>query len=265
MASGEQQGIRSLETGIRLFQELHRLCRPATLSELSRLSHMPPGKVHRYCVSLIRTGLMQQDARGLYGVGPYGFQIRHAPADMELARTLAAAALPRLVAEINETAFLSSWGEVGPTIFKVEDPAKPISIRPNWRGDLPLWNSAAGRVFAAYMPDDKLGPLINAEFEAQRRSERLSAAEIERRRRTFDRHLGDIRKHGVGRTTGERYPGIISFAAPIFDRDGRVLLAITTFGLAASMSAAWDGSVPEALRTTARELTKRIGGRNPSA
>ena len=262
MAGQQRQGINSLETGVRLFQELHRLGRPATLSELGKLSRMSPAKVHRYCVSLIRTGLMQQDARGLYGVGPYGFQFGHRQTDLELARQIAFAALPPLVRVINETAFVSGWGQNGPIILKVEDAAKPISIRPNWRGDLPLWNSATGRAFAAFLPAERLEKLIGAEFAEQRRTQKLSAAEITRRRRDFDRHISDTRKHSIARTTGERYPGLISFAAPIFDHEGSVILALTSFGLAASSySPAWDGIVPRALKQYAAELTARIGGR----
>jgi DNA-binding IclR family transcriptional regulator len=263
MAGERQQGIGSLETGVRLFQELHGLGRPATLSELSRMSRMPPGKVHRYCVSLVRTGLVRQDGRGLYSVGPYGFQIGRTPGNLELARTLAAAALPRLVADIEETAFISAWGQTGPVILTVEEPPKPISMRPNWRGDLPLWNSASGRAFAAFLAPDKLAPLLDAEFAAQKRAEKLSATEITRRRRAFERHLAEVRKHGVARLTGERYPGLNAFAAPIFDRDGQVVLAVTSFGLATTFSPSWNGRIPRALRLFAEELTSRIGGRRP--
>jgi DNA-binding IclR family transcriptional regulator len=263
MARGQQQGIKSLEIGIRLFQELHRLSQSATLSELARLSGMPPGKVHRYCVSLIRTGLMQQDGRGLYGIGPYGFQLSHAPSNLELARKLAAAALPRLVRQIDETAFISSWGQKGPVILTVVDAPKQISIRPNWRGDLPLWNSATGRAFAAFLPSELLEPLINDELSVQARAAKLSRSEVASRKRAFVRHLADVRKYRVARTTGERYPGIVSFAAPIFDCGGAVILAITCFGLATTLASSWQGQVPQALKLAAQELTRRIGGQSP--
>jgi DNA-binding IclR family transcriptional regulator len=263
MARGQRQGIQSLEIGIRLFQELHRLSQPATLSELARLSGMPPGKVHRYCVSLIRTGLMQQDGRGLYGIGPYGFQLSHASSSLELARKLATAALPRLVRQIDETAFISSWGQKGPVILTVEDSPKQISIRPNWRGDLPLWNSATGRAFAAFLPPERLEPLIDDELWTQARVAKLSRSQVASRKRAFARHLADVRKYRIARTTGERYPGIVSFAAPIFDRDGAVILAITCFGLATTLASSWQGQVPQALKLAARELTHRIGGQPP--
>jgi DNA-binding IclR family transcriptional regulator len=46
-AHTERRGIQSLEIGIRIFQDVHRLGRPVTLTELGRLSKMPPSKVHR--------------------------------------------------------------------------------------------------------------------------------------------------------------------------------------------------------------------------
>jgi DNA-binding IclR family transcriptional regulator len=256
----KRQGIRSLEIGIRLFQELHQLNRPATLTELSKLSRMPAAKVHRYCVSLIRTGLMQQDGRGRYGVGPYGFHVSHPHANLEHARTLAFDMLPVLVREIGETAFVSAWGQTGPFVVKVEDAPKPIAIRPNSRGDLPLWNSATGRAFAAFLPLEQLHPLIDAELGKQKVDEKLTIAAVISRRATFHRLLAQVRKRKLARTTGERYPGLVSFAAPIFDRDGNVILALTSFGLATTLPSSWDGPVPVALKGAAQDLTRRIGG-----
>jgi DNA-binding IclR family transcriptional regulator len=263
ISKNAQQGIRSLEIGLSLFQQLHRLRRPATLSELAKLSAMPPSKVHRYCVSLIRAGLMQQDGRGLYGIGPLCFQLGSAQDEREQARRLAVAALPALVRETGETAFLSTWGQKGPVVRHVEEAPKPFSVRPTSRGDMPLHNSATGRVFAAYLDPAKLEPLIEAELSALKRELTLTAAQVTQRRRAFFRHLADVRRRGLARTTGERIPGLNSFSAPIFNRSGDVILAISSHGLAATFPTAWDSAVANALRRTVADLTRRIGGSPP--
>jgi DNA-binding IclR family transcriptional regulator len=263
MSRNRQQGIQSLEVGLMLFQELHRLQRPATLSELAKRAAMPPSKAHRYCVSLIRTGLMQQDGRGLYAVGPLFYQLAQPQAERDHARRLALAALPRLVKETGETAFLSAWGRTGPVVLHVEEAPKPFAVRPTSRGDMPLHNSATGRVFAAFLDPAKRDELIEAELKALKQELKLSAADIAERRRVVARHLADVRRHGLARTTGERIAGIKSFSGPIFNRDGEVVLAISSHGLAATFPSAWDGAVATALRHTVTELTRQIGGRPP--
>ena len=82
----------------------------------------------------------------------------------------------------------------------------------------------------------------------------------ERRRRLMDEHGIDM-----ARTTGERDPGLISFAAPVFDGEGAVVLVVTPSGLATTISTAWGGPVPHALRCIAQELTTQIGGRSGNA
>jgi len=259
-----QQGIQSLEIGFAVFRHIHALGRPATLGEVAQLSGMPPSKAHRYCVSLIRTGLVQRDGRGLYAVGPYAFQLGQAPAERAHARTLAEQALLALVQEIGETAFLTTWGQTGPTVLRVEDSPRPISIRPTSRGDIPMLNSATGRVFAAYMDPRELGPLVSAEMRALRQGERLSEAEVVRRRRAFERSVAEVVRRGLARTIGERYPGLNSVSAPIFDGAGRVIFAITAFGLAASFPVAWDGPIATAVQRSAQNLTRRLGGQPPA-
>src|SRR5262249_31443184 len=147
-------------------------------------------------------------------------------------RTLALSELPALVNTIGETVFLSAWGERGPAIVHVADAPKPISIRPTAQGDLPLHNSATGRVFAAYLERDRLDALIEAELDTLRREHRLSFTDTAALKRGLIRQIPDIRRRRLARSMGERYPGLNSFAAPIFNRQGHVILALTSFGLA---------------------------------
>jgi DNA-binding IclR family transcriptional regulator len=263
MAKDAQQGIRSLETGLLLFQTLHRLKRPATLGELAKLAAMPPSKVHRYCVSLIRAGLMQRDGRGLYGIGPFCFQFSDMQSEREHARRLAVAALPGLVCATGETVFLSAWGQTGPIVLHVEEAPRPFAVRPTSRGDMPLLNSATGRVFAAYLDAAKLEALIKAELAALKREQKLSAAAIADCRHTFFRHLADVHKRGLARTTGERFRGVKSFSGPIFNHRGEVVLAISCHGLAATFPSAWDSPVAMTLRQVLADLTRQIGGKRP--
>jgi DNA-binding IclR family transcriptional regulator len=259
----ERRGIQSLEIGIRLFQDIHRLGRSVTLNELAKLAGMPPSKAHRYCTSLVRTGLLQQDGRGVYGIGPYGFKLGHADAERAHARTLAVAALAGLVRRIGETVFLSEWGNVGPTILHVADAPRPISIRPTAQGDLPLHNSATGRVYAAYLEPARLNALLDVELETFQAEKKVAAADVAARKRTLLRQLPEIRRRRLARSTGERYPGLNSFAAPIFDRQGRVILSLTAFGFASTFPPSWNAPIPRALQACAAELTERVGGQAP--
>jgi DNA-binding IclR family transcriptional regulator len=259
-----QQGIQSLEIGIRLFQAVHQLRRSATLTELSGRLDMHPAKLHRYCVSLIRTGLLEQDGRGRYGPGPYLFRLGNADAALEHARALAIAALPKLVRQVRETAFLSVWGQSGPTILKVEDTMQPISIRPTTQRDLPLTNTATGRLYSAFLDQDKIDPPLTAELAALGREHRWTLGEAKRQRTIFVSHAHEARTRLLARTTGERHPNLVSFAAPIFDAEARMILAVTVFGLAATCSSSWTGPVATGLTRFAAELTTRIGGRPPA-
>lgn len=258
-----QQGIKSLETGISLFRELHRIGRPSTLTELAGASRMHPSKVHRYCVSLIRCGLMQQDARGLYAMGPLAVELSVAQTAITSVCHAAVGILPSLVAEIDETAFVSVWGQSGPTIFKVEEPTRPVSLRPATKGDLPLHSSATGRAFAAYMSPEKLQHLLDAEFDELMDRGKISKLELEKRKIDTERNLSATRRHRVARSVNERYSGLVSFSAPVFDVRGEVILAITAFGVSASIPTGWDSAIPVALRKHANKLTERIGGRAP--
>src|SRR5271170_5021703 len=61
--SRPQQGVQSVEIGLRLASCLAQMGRPVTLGELAEAATLPPSKTHRYLVSLVRAGLVAQDTR----------------------------------------------------------------------------------------------------------------------------------------------------------------------------------------------------------
>jgi DNA-binding IclR family transcriptional regulator len=259
-----QLGVQSLEIGVGLFRRLHEFGRPTSLTELSAASEMHPSKVHRYLVSLIRTGLVAQDGRGQYRLGPFAVQLANSNLGARHAIEIASKGLQELAVNINETVFLAMWGTRGPRIIKVAESQRPVSIRPTTQGDLPLWNSASSRAFAAYMNHTKVMRLLEEELERYR-EEGLSEREIARRRREFIDNLDEVRRGRIARTTGERHPGVNSFSVPVFDLESNVILAVTAFGLQATLPEALNGPVPKALLQYANDITEKVGGVAPNS
>ncbi len=65
----EPTGVQSLEVGLTVFDVLAVESRPLMLKEIADAIEMHPAKVHRYLVSLVRSGYAQQFSNGRYGVG----------------------------------------------------------------------------------------------------------------------------------------------------------------------------------------------------
>jgi len=180
----------------------------------------------------------------------------------DLAVKYGEAALAGLAKKTGQTVFLSAWGMTGPRIIRVEEPERAISVRPTTVGDLPLWNTSSGRIFAAYMDRARITSLVEAEIRSLKRSPDGPAPSANDRARFF-RHIDEARQRGLARTTGERYPGLNSMSAPVFDRSGAIVLAVTAFGLHPTFPADWHGPIGKALVACATILTHRIGGRAP--
>src|SRR5690606_31240040 len=72
----ERQGIKSVEHGMRVVEALLSLQGPAPLKELASRAKMSGSATHRYLVSLIRSGMVQQHAEsGYYRIGPLAVRI----------------------------------------------------------------------------------------------------------------------------------------------------------------------------------------------
>ena len=252
-----RQGINSIEVGLKLLKVLVRLGRPAPLKDIARAAAMHPAKVHRYLVSFVRGGLVAQNpGDGHYTLGPYALELSLACLARLDAVRVGSTLLEPLAAEINESVFLAVWGATGPTVVDWQPSLSSISASTHTGTVFPLLTSSTGQVFAAYLSEAIVAPLIEQELGKLAESDVTGAP---RTRNEVDAILADVRERSLARGVGIRRPGINSFSAPVFDYRGNISFAVTAFGYEDTFNPAWDGPIANTLLRTARDLSSQLG------
>jgi DNA-binding IclR family transcriptional regulator len=237
--------IGAIEVGFRLVRVLEAADGPLPLKDLSERAGMPPSKAYAYVASFVHEGLLvQDDVTGRYGLGPFAMSLGVAAlrqSDLvEVARREAGALSEATTCSV----MITTWGNRGPAIvYRVDGKRRgPTSVRVGYV--LPLWRSAAGRVFLAHLPARDTAALL-AEEEPQ-----LDAA-------TVAAEVARIRDAGFALTENDgEFTGI---AAPILDHDGHLAAALT-------LSRPFDDNTParrmeigRIAATAAAAISKQLG------
>src|SRR5260370_15293587 len=107
-----KQGIQSLETGIGVLEAVVRAQRPLRLMEIAEHTGLSASKARMYLISLIRTGMVEQDAdTGTYRFGPRAAQLGLRALRNDGLLNAAEQLVSMLAAESGDPVFLSGWDE----------------------------------------------------------------------------------------------------------------------------------------------------------
>jgi DNA-binding IclR family transcriptional regulator len=247
---GGQAGIQSLETGLGLLKTLVAEARPMKLKDIAAVSRMSASKAHRYMVSLCRAGVVtQEDADAEYRLGPYALEMSIACLNSLRPVKLASQALEAVSRDIELTVAIAAWGNHGPTIVRIEESSHAVSMNVRAGTVVPVTRSAAGLVFAAFMPRHVVEPLISAE---------LGSAGA---RREFEDLLNEVRRTGVASVAQKLVPGADALAVPVFDHRGAIALSLLAVGSSGTFSLDPDGPVGAVLKRHAAALSEQLGYR----
>ena len=117
-----------------------------------------------------------------------------------------------------------------------------------------LAGTATGRLFAAYLPSKLIEEFM---LEDHRRLGPDIANPLTPE--SVQSLLMETRKFGLSRALNNPTPGICSFAAPVFDYSGNIVLGLTLLGRSGSFEFSWDGPQALAAKNCAAEVSKRLG------
>jgi DNA-binding IclR family transcriptional regulator len=207
-------GVQSLEVGLAVLNALLEHNKPIILKELSSRLDMHPAKVHRYLVSLIRMNYAKQLEDGQYALGDQAWRlglncIQHTDV-LQLVQHL----IYELQNKIGCGIQISKWSPRGPLVVQSIESNHPISIVTKVGSVMPLINSAAGRVFASYMPEAIIKPLMLAEWE------KATQNHYPIKPSNWDEFLAlkqTTLQHGMAIAQGDLLVGINAVGLPIFN------------------------------------------------
>lgn len=259
--SGEKEGkhgVQSLEIGMQILQVILNGHRSMMLKEIAAVVGMPASKVHRYLVSMVRTGLVEQKTNSSrYDLGPFALNVGLVAMD-RLDRVKAGLDVTvELCTELGEVTALATWTANGPIVIRWERPPNPVSISVITGTSLNMLTTVSGRIFGAYLPPEKYEHLIESELMSPDLPEEL------RSRAQVENLFAEIRKAGVAVIDSDHLlKGVAAVSAPVFNSTNEITLGISVVGFQGILDTRLDGKIVSTLKASALKLSKKLGYHN---
>jgi DNA-binding IclR family transcriptional regulator len=238
------QGVASVETAIALLKVVAAARGGIMLSELARQMESTPSKMHHYVSSLVRAGMLTQDAASLrYALGVDALQMGLAALAASDVMHTAQTALNALVEKTGHTGLVCVRGPAGVTIVRWQEGAEPVYTTLAVGSVLPYSRSANGLVFAAHMRSTAL--------RAALKPEGTNALALHN-------ELEQVRQDGFARTRGGLVAGLNALAAPVFSSAAEVVCSLALVSAVGDLNAA----AQRALLKAAADASKALGYQN---
>ena len=255
-----KHGVQSLEVGAGVLRAVVDGHRSMMLKEIAAAADIPASKAHRYLVSLIRAGLIEQDpATSRYSLGPFALNIGLVAIDRLDRVRLGLTAIAELRDEINESTAIAVWGDHGPVIVRWERPQRPITVNVVTGASLRLLNTASGRIFAAWLPASVTDAQITSELQTGSNvSEFKTRAEV-------NAMLERVRVEGVAPVSRHYlFQGVEAIAAPVFNFKNEISMSMVVVGVHGMFEMEPNSLVREKLKAAADALSWRLGATRKS-
>lgn len=224
-----------------------------TLTEISARLGMHKSTVYRMLATLESRRFVQRDAAsGKYRLGTRILELASLVSEHSDLQRQARPYLYRLAEEHQETADLSILDE-GDVVYLevVESPQRvKLAARPGQR--LPVYATASGKAFLAYMSPDEVRNLLPEPQERFTGSTLASWDEL-------SEDLSLARERGFAISLQEYEQGINAVAAPVLDVHGWPMAAIAIAGPAFRLPADRMMQIGEAVRATADAVAREVG------
>jgi DNA-binding IclR family transcriptional regulator len=204
----------------------------ATISDIVTGLMASRSTIYRILNTLQLHDVVRRDAEGAYFLGRrlLSLAVHVGPGSQELDLiTLAQPHLDRLSNELGEAVKLSVADDAGILVLSAVQGRREyaLSVAPGQR--MPIHAGAASKLLLAHLPEEQMLTWLARPLAA------FSSKTITDRRR-LEAELARIRRQGWAEDKGENGPSIQAFAAPVIDRNSRVVAAISVPFLAGTPS-----------------------------
>lgn len=237
----------ALDKSMRIFELLSRQPR-ATFSQIQQGAVLPKSTTSSLLASLVAHGLVKVEG-GRYSLGLRWYEFG-SKVEQELdIKQIAQAPLARLRDATELTCHLGVLeGTAAIYVLKLESPSA-IIVR-SWVGRrLSLHASGLGKVLLAWLPENERERLLSGINFVTYTRRTITDPEA------FRRELAATRSRGWAFDDAEGHDGVYCIAAPILNRDGRAVAAISASGVSVQIAADSIPALSDRVVATAAEIS----------
>jgi DNA-binding IclR family transcriptional regulator len=253
--SGGEPEAAGPSVASRLFAILDAFTAPPagalTLTELSRRAALPLSTTHRMVAEWVAWGGLTRLDDGRYSLGLRLWEVGVQTPTARNLRTLALPYLEDLYESTREHVHLAILDGHDALYVEKLSGHQAVHVVSRVGGRLPLHATGVGLVLLAFAPADLLDDYLASPL-TKFTPLTMTEPELVRRR------LAEIRAIGVARMSEEMTPGSSSLAAPILDRTGQVVAAVSVVTRTTSEA---DTAQEQAVRQAARGISRTLGYR----
>jgi DNA-binding IclR family transcriptional regulator len=250
---GRDGGVQSVDRAISVLEILARRGE-AGVSEVAAEIDVHKSTAFRLLGALEDRGLVEQTAdRGKYRLGFGLIPLAGAVSDRLDVTRQGRAVCERLASDLGETINLAVLQEHW--AVNVDQALGPSTVAThNWIGKLtPLHCTSSGKVLIAHLDPERRNALLAASGMPELTPYTITTVDA------LDAELGKVREAGVAVATEEYEIGLNAVAAPVRDRTGDVVAALSVSGPAYRLDPDRLDALAAPVRDGAAEVSKRMG------
>lgn len=253
-------GSQSLERGLDILETIEAEGADVGVREIARRLALSPTIVQRLVSSLASRGYIEKNAENArYRLG---YRAMALGANGKQGADYAVAArheLERLAHDHRLNGFVSVL-RGGRAVYLLAVQAEgPVGIRVSPGSEMPLHSTSAGKVLLASLEDSEARKLVGG-----RKLAAITAHTITDPAALLA-SLAKVRKQGFALVVEENIPGVLSVGAPIRDRSGGVLAALSVAFPKYLDAGLTLQSVTPLVTDAAQRISRMVGGRSASA
>jgi DNA-binding IclR family transcriptional regulator len=250
---GRDGGVQSVDRAISVLEILARRGE-AGVSEVAAEIDVHKSTAFRLLGALEGRGLVEQTAdRGKYRLGFGLIPLAGAVSDRLEVTQQGRAVCERMAEELGETINVAVLQEHW--AVNVDQARGPSTVTTyNWIGRMtPLHCTSSGKVLLAHVHPDRCAALLAESGMEKLTPHTVTSADV------LGEELEKVRETGLAVAVEEYEVGLNAVAAPVRDRTGEVIAALSVSGPAYRLDPARLDELGDAVRAGAAEVSRRMG------
>lgn len=247
--------VQSFARGLQVIRSFSAQAPEQTLSEVAAQTGMTRAGARRILLTLLTLGYVETEGK-TYRLTPRILDLGYAYLSSMPIWQLAQPVMDRLSEQTGEScsAAVLDGAEIVYALRVHTHKIMTLNLSVGTR--LPAYCTSMGRVLLAELPDDEIARRLQAMPPAQKTRHTVTDTDLLMTR------IRQVRQQGWALVSEELEEGLISIAAPVYNRQGRAIAALNVSGQLrrTSASVVKENLLPQ-LRAAAQEVSRLLGAR----